>query len=171
MHLDFNYNTYLQKLFPQRTNKQTNLQFSYREVLLRSQHVIITVILRWQHVTFYLKLFTSSDWELCFSLATLSTPGGTAVMSAQKIPTLQAVFKSSWTILIMTWHNAPYVHFKFALKIFKNIIKMFFFWLLTVFSIYGVVKKKKKAIYACSCPLKTTRTSKCKDRFILSVTD
>ncbi len=70
-------------------------------ILSCSRQIVITVILRWQHVTFYSELFTSLDSELCFSMTTISMPkqslrwsGGTS-RSSQKTPSSQVVITSS----------------------------------------------------------------------------
>lgn len=59
------------------------------EIVLHSCHVIIT---RWQLVTFYSKLFTSSDSKLCILMATLLMPKWICVIwviEIDKTPTHQ----------------------------------------------------------------------------------
>lgn len=50
---------------------------SYKPFIVPQEYLggnlIITVIIRWQPVTYYSELFMSSDLDLCVSLATLST--------------------------------------------------------------------------------------------------
>ncbi len=43
-----------------------------RTSMLRSHHIVITVITRWQHVMFNSVLFTSLDWGLSVSIATVN---------------------------------------------------------------------------------------------------